>query len=383
MAQSVEGFRVAGKELSPNRVSERSLIVMLFVVALAMRLALVYYGSVHGVLQFNLYIENFGDFAGTYLSWLKALSAGLMPYSGFFYQYTPLFLYLLYPFYVIGGYTGAALPIVLADAGASVIIYAIVARVSGSRRAALAAGLAYAFSPLALLYEGLLLFSVEPMLLFVLLAVYLLYEERPVYSVACLAIAVLLRQEAIFLLPIYLLSYRKYGIGTYVKMATVFAGLLLLVSAPFLLTAPAQYLSDVMYLSCRCDIYSIWLPFLPQIDAAVPWLVPLLAAMVAFVLYGERRKKNFAVIFGAFLFAVFVAAFGYTHPHTLFRYYYLPAYALLVAASRKWQMSATLFCAMALSIILPPGPVQELLPFASILALVAIDAVYPTTGRRK
>ena len=66
------------------------------------------------------------DFYFCYGGQLMSLSQGLLPYRDFAYSYTPLFLYLLYPFYAIGVTQAAAIPIVLTDAATAPLVYLIV-----------------------------------------------------------------------------------------------------------------------------------------------------------------------------------------------------------------------------------------------------------------
>ena len=127
--------------------------------------------------NFNPGLEIYHDFYGYYVTQLIDLSKGMIPYKDFAYSYPPLFLYSLYPFFKLGGEYAASIPILLADAATSPLIYVIVRRFA-SERISLAAGISYAISPFFLIYEGYLWFSSQPMTFFLLLALYLLFNKK-------------------------------------------------------------------------------------------------------------------------------------------------------------------------------------------------------------
>ncbi|MDG6980843.1 MAG: hypothetical protein JRN51_06980, partial [Nitrososphaerota archaeon] len=186
------------------------------------------------------------DFYYYYGGQLSSLSHGLLPYRDFAYSYTPLFLYLLYPFYAIGGIHAAAIPIVLADAATAPLVYLIVGKKAGGRAAALA-GIGYALSPLMLFEEGYLWFSSQPVAFFMLLSIYLLYEDRLTLSWATFAVAFLVKQEAIFILPVYFLWGLRKDRRAALKGVGIFALIFFAVSLPFLVLAPAKYIASISY----------------------------------------------------------------------------------------------------------------------------------------
>lgn len=99
-------------------------------------------------------LEGVDDFDGLYVQQLVQLSHGLLPYRDFAYSYPPLFLLVLYPFYLIGGANFAAVPIVVSDAATAVVIFYFVDRFA-SKRLALLSGLAYSLSPFAPIMKGM------------------------------------------------------------------------------------------------------------------------------------------------------------------------------------------------------------------------------------
>lgn len=349
-------------------------ILVIFAIAFVARFVLSYLQitSVASV-GYNGYLETFTDFHVYYLSWLHALGSGLLPYRDFFYQYPPLFLYLLLPFYLSEGALGAAIPIILADSGSAILIYLMVKRVSGEAPA-VSAGIAYALSPLALLCEGTLLLSGQPMLFFMLLAIYLLQRKRPLYSSLSLAIAVLFRQEAMFLAPLFIPYLLKYYKEDTAKAALVFIGVLLAVSLPFLLLAPLQYVNAMVYNAQKAILIIPLNSFETILSVLSLWSLLPVALLAIIVLYSsERLKLNAAGFYGAFIVSTLIAAFGYLTVHNVYRYYYLPVYALLLVASTNWKMPLIDLGIVTFSLLAPPGPAQELLPYLAILILLAVQ----------
>ena len=189
-------------------------------------------------------IEAYKDFKALYVPWLNLLKNGVIPYVGGNYivagstnlHYPPLFLYSLLPIYLIGGQFGVAMLIALADSLSAALVYLIAEMLSKNRKIAILAGFAYAFLPFALLYEGVSLLNIEPMLFLVLLSLYLLHKNKLLSSAIMLALAVGMRQEALFLLPIYALKLSDNNRPSLVLPAIAFSAVLLIMSIPFLLS---------------------------------------------------------------------------------------------------------------------------------------------------
>jgi Gpi18-like mannosyltransferase len=189
-------------------------------------------------------LQNFRDFYGFYIEQLAFLHQGYLPYLNFPYAYPPLFLYSLYPFYLVGT-NEAALPIVVGSALSSPIIYLIVRKNSGER-IAIVASLLYAVSPFILLYEGAAWLSEQPMLFFLLLSVYMLQSKRPIWSAIAFGVSILFKQDAIFLLPAYAYwDIRIYGFRSSLRAFSIILAIVLLTSLPFLIIAPINYIGSL------------------------------------------------------------------------------------------------------------------------------------------
>jgi 4-amino-4-deoxy-L-arabinose transferase-like glycosyltransferase len=365
--------------------------------------------------QFNYWYETYSDFAGYYIHWLHSLATGALPYRDFFYQYPPLFLYILLPFYLLGGAQGAAWPIALADSGTALLTYLIANQIS-SRRVSVLAGFGYALSPLAILYEGYTLLSLQPMLFFLLLSIYLLRNNKLNSSVVAFAIAVLFKQEAIFILPAYAIYMSRFRFKEVATASVVFASILLLASAPFLQASPVQYVSTLLYrpigypsplnssslasTTTTC-YYSVNLATLVQtcfmngtatmLTRSIPlgnqllvitnvifeWALLPIALLVLPALYVSRKRPAFLVLTSAYSFSMFVLVFAYLVGHVpleaVARYPYLPAYALLLISGTSWRIPVVATAFAGLSLLLPPGVIQMTLPFFALLAVMAVE----------
>ena len=340
------------------------------------------------------------DFYYYYGGQLSSLSHGLLPYRDFAYSYTPLFLYLLYPFYAIGGIHAAAIPIVLADAATAPLVYLIVGKKAGGRAAALA-GIGYALSPLMLFEEGYLWFSSQPVAFFMLLSIYLLYEDRLTLSWATFAVAFLVKQEAIFILPVYFLWGLRKDRRAALKGVGIFALIFFAVSLPFLVLAPAKYIASISYsflpnpvqrlaqatASTQASLTSVstgalqtWTvtypnPILSFSINLVDWLSPLITIPLLILLlpalFISRHKDNVLELTSAYSTIGFLIVFAML-VHPLYRYYLVPGWALLYASPRSWLSSVIVVVGGALTLVTPLGPFQVVLPLATILAVIAV-----------
>jgi 4-amino-4-deoxy-L-arabinose transferase-like glycosyltransferase len=388
--------------------------LLVFATAFVLRLVMLYMRLPLGSIPYSYHFETYSDFYVYYVNWWKSLQSGLVPYRDFFYQYPPLFLYGLYPLYRIGGAFGAALGIILADSGSAVLIYYIAKR-STTQKIALIAGLGYAANPLALLYEGYVLFSIQPMLFFLLLSVLLIRSDKLLLSAVCLAVAVLFKQEALFAVPAWLIYAGRFGLKSVAKATVLFVSILLIVSLPFLVQSPQSYVDTLAYhppsypssvnasgsstllQTCRsvqnqlglvasCTqngtvSQSILTPLADQVtDQVFSWGAIPSSLLPIPLLYLVRRRPSFLALSAAYSFAVLIMLFGLffaysSHPD--YRYYYLPVYGLLLVSGASWRTPLTAVVSAVLSLVLPPGPAQVVLPFLAIWAAVVVEGVGP------
>lgn len=395
----------------------RKTLLSLLAVAASSRAILsiiqVVYGTVfQGGLLWLPTLVMFRDFYGYYGLQLSFLSQGLLPYRDFGYSYPPLFLYSLLPFYLLGGIYAASLPILAADAATSPLVYFFVLKFTNERLAFLA-GLAYAISPFILFYEGYSWLSSQPMFFFLLLSLYLLREGRPLPSSIALAMAVLLKQEAIFVIPIYAVwLMRNHGGGSW-KAIVTFLGIVFVASLPFLLIAPNQYLGSTSYGFLRtsspslssaavplgssalssaqcpstprtssangpCISSSVTYPnpLLTLVINAVEWIssivqIPLFI-LIAPALYTLRRRDNFLELACAYSATGFFLLFSILI-HPVYGYYMVPVYGLLLASSRRLSTLLISSISPVLSLLTLVGYYQELLPLVITLGVISVQ----------
>jgi 4-amino-4-deoxy-L-arabinose transferase-like glycosyltransferase len=404
--------------------------VSIFALAFGARLVTLFVRWHAGLnIDYNPQLGTYDDFAGYYVNWLQSLSSGLLPYKDFFYQYPPLFLYSLFLPYYLGGPWAAAIGIILADTGSAVVISLIAVKLTDPR-IALIAGIGYALNPFALLYEGYVLFSLEPMLLFVLLTILLLRENKLLWSAASLALAIMFMQEAIGLLPAYLIYLRRYDRKSIAKAAILFVGIIVVISLPFLILTPAQYFNSMTFRpgtdtslptlaasvatastsapttscsftqdltrlveSCSYDgtttVITAAIPASYQAatifgDIFVIALLPM-AVLVLPALYSIRKKNTFLEMSAAYSIAICLTVVAlsasYVPLQDFNRYAFLPVYAILLVGgvSRKATLTALGFA--GISLVLPPGAIQLVLPFLAIMIVMVVDDLRVSSNR--
>jgi hypothetical protein len=348
-----------------------------------------------------------GDFYGYYVVQLSSLSHGLIPYRDFAYSYTPLFLYSMLPFFKIGGPVLASTPIMIADSLAAAVVYEIGKTISNPKNALLA-GMSYALLPFALVYEGYLWLSNEPMLLFILLSILLYYKDKLPLSAASLAVAIMFKQEAIFVLPAFIglliLKQRRRAWKPVLIMCAILAA----VSLPFLLLSPQNYLNAATYgvfssgqsttntfsgssvtsmtplplcnssletsLSYLC--VAIPNPTFTLVASAEIWVAQIMAIplfVLAILTYPFVKSRDDEV--GA-LYAISVVAFLLIFSyllHELQTYYVLPVYATLLLSCKTKAAPITVIALSTIAMISPAGIVQVAFASGSILATLALE----------
>lgn len=372
--------------------------------------------------------EIIADFQGVYGSQLGLLHAGLLPYRDFPYSYTPLFLYSLLPFYSIGGVYAAAIPIVLADAATAAVIYFIV-RETVSDKIAFLAGLAYALSPFILLYEGYLWLGSQPMTFFMMASIYLLRRNKTILSSLALAIAVLMKQDALFVLPVYLgWQLWKYRASASKSIATLVL-VILAGSLPFVISSPENFLALISYnllakyipnttsaggvippslnasleafaqlcssasvvqgigiLACSIPGSGYSYQPLDAAESIIYWIswyvrIPLLL-LIAPAIYVSRQKNYVIEVASAYSFTGFLILFSVL-VHPLFRYYLIPVYALLLASARSRASLIVVTGVLLISMLSPAGIFQEILPLVAILAVLVVQEGYESRLNKK
>jgi hypothetical protein len=377
----------------------------LIIISLLVRIAIFLWEYFYP-LGFNSTLQNFSDFYGYYLQQLALLSHGFLPYRDFPYAYPPLFLYVLYPFYLLGPKI-ASIPIILSDALTAPLIY-MIARRGASENSAIASALVYVLSPFFFVYVGMAWLSEQPMLFFLILSVYLLQSEKRYSSALAFGVAILFKQDALLAFPAYFFwMIRKSGLWQGLRALSLTALTILGVSLPFLLLTPVGYISSVSLgrffagfkylmplpnpnsngvsiiggisftssnlalpiLSCSNLVYNIfelsrvcvggvsgqtitnWVSIGPTSAASVLFILISLALLVPLLpeLFVVPKRARFPFSFAVSFMALLVPLFLF-HQIETYKYYLVPTYALLIASSTDWVslVIATSFPVVAL-----------------------------------
>ena len=341
---------------------------------------------------------------------LADLGQGLLPYRDFAYAYPPLFLYTLYPFYLIAGQYAASIPILVTDAATAPLVYLLVRRFA-SDRIAFVAGLSYAVSPFFLLYEAYLWFSSQPMTFFLLLSIYLLLIKKPEFSAIIFAIAVLFKQETFLILPVYLIWLYKDNRRAFSKGLVTILSIIFIVSLPFLILTPAKFIASMSYeiidyvptqpttgissqsysLACS-SVSNTWRSLIcnygsftytdvksvppltvlfsgPFLNTISIWIAVPLIGLAIFYLFLNQRDENSLLLASSLALMIFIVIFDF-EIHSILRYYLVPVYALIISSSEN---RITLLLAATIpvfSLFMPSGSIEMLPPLITILVLL-------------
>lgn len=192
-----KGNHGLSESLWPTRIWK--LPVLVFAVAFALRLVILYLRVPIGSIPYNHQFGTYNDFYGYYVNgWLSSFQSGLVPYRDFFYQYPPLFLYGLYPLYRLGEALGTALGIILADSGSAVPIY-FIAKQNTTQKNCVDCMDWIRREPFCSLVRRLRL--VQPMIFFLLHSILLIGSSKLSLSAVFLDVAVLFKREVLFAVP--------------------------------------------------------------------------------------------------------------------------------------------------------------------------------------
>lgn len=401
----------------------RRTTLLIFILAISARTAISTLQILQGIhsIPWLPTLTTWSDFYGYYVNQLGKIVNGMVPYRDFDYSYTPLFIYSLYPFYLIGGPYSASIPIVVGDSLTAPVIYLTLRRLAPEKVAVLG-GLSYSLLPFALLYEGYLWLSSQPMTLFIALSVYFA-RDRQLSSSLSLAFATMVKQEALFLLPAYLIWYMFNARGRIWKTLGCLVGIFSIVSLPFLILSAPTYLTAISYgasgavlqglgigdstpMNPRSPIFSdsgcetvtltllgthtgcsyffisypnpFYTNVLNFLDGLAQWTVIPLLVLVGIALLESRRRTYFLEIGGAYSMTLFLLVFGH-FINFIHRYYLIPVYVLLLASSRNQKAVLATFTISTVALLTTAGAFQVFLVALAELLLLTQDEM----GRSK
>jgi hypothetical protein len=352
-----------------------------------------------------------------YLGDLGLIAQGYLPYRDFSFNYGPLYLYSMLPFYEVSPYL-AAVPTLIADAITSVLIYSVSKSIV-DHRLAIASSLAYAISPFMVINEGYLWMSSQPMTMFIISAIYFMRSNRPLAGLLSIAIAALFKQEAIFILPVFLIAYaRRFGWKVAYGLAAG-SGTLLAGVAPFLILAPKAFIYSLMYGNFInfgpaeasqlprnlanflpssfngapiCQITTLPGQFtgtvcgnivnttqflnsiaFARVEQFVLFLEPFLLILFALSFLAIRRSPVLLEFSSAYSILIFLFLFS-TLVHGLYSYYMIPVYAILAASITDKYLTVATVAILAIVSFIPESTFVFLLPLLSVFCFVALES---------
>lgn len=254
------------------------------------------------------------------------------------------------------------------------------------------------------------------MTFFAVLGVYLITRNKVVSSLSALALAILFKQEAVFLLPavLFLSAYR--GRERFLAGVTAFSSIVIAVSFPFFLISPRDYLSEITYellgrwhgtvptvlatasTTCqtgfhsspatviKCALAGTTLSSFATNAPSVALLadslsydlnvvsglvvIPMFLLLIPFLMAQRKNQQLFNLVClwsGVGLLILFSVIL-----HPTFKYYYLPIYAIMLMGVVDKKTFAVAATTPAVSLATPSGAFQELLPILAIIAIAAI-----------
>lgn len=202
-----------------------------------------------------IHTELYNDYQYFYLSWIPRLWEGAWAYSADLavYLYPPLWIYTV----GLLGSTPSWLPglvLFTFNAATGVLVYEIVNRLTDDDTRAKIAMMFYMLNPLTLFYGAFMWLNPTPYVFFTMLSFYFALTQREEYAVIAIAIATLYKQFAVVFFPILviLLIKRKMDlrvkdkIVSFLKHTTIYVGIVGLVSLPFLIASPTEYLNQMI-----------------------------------------------------------------------------------------------------------------------------------------
>jgi hypothetical protein len=218
-----------------------------------------------------IHIELYNDYQYFYLSWIPRLWEGAWAYSSdlIAYLYPPLWIYTVGLF----GSTPSWLPglvLFTFNAATGILVYKIARKLTDDDTRSKIAMMFYMLNPFTLFYGAFMWLNPTPYVFFTMFSFYLVLVKKEELSVAMLAVATLYKQFAVVFFPILLILIIKQRTGlqlksklvSFVKYTVIYSGIVGLVSLPFLIVSPSEYLNQ-MFLS-NTGNYQRLVTFIPD-----------------------------------------------------------------------------------------------------------------------
>jgi hypothetical protein len=221
-----------------------------------------------------IHVELYNDYQFFYLSWVPSLREGAWAYSSdlAIYLYPPLWIYTVS---ILGSVPSwlPGVPLFVFNVGTGYFVYMIANSLTNDKRYPIYAMMLYLLNPFTLFYGSFMWLNPTPYVFFTMVAFYLAVTDREEMSIASIAVATLYKQLAVVFFPILSIALLKRQPGRrffdnvrgFLKHTAIYAGIIFLVSIPFLLVSPVQYLNQILlwntggYETLRQFIPDLWM----------------------------------------------------------------------------------------------------------------------------
>ncbi len=253
----------------------------------------------HGVLigvGNPLILEHYDDWVWYYYPFATRFIEGYLPYTPELYEivpghqsylYPPFFLYSLVTFLLFPGSYSLVLGIVFFDLISGICLFLITYRISHSIFRASLAAVLYFLNPIALWWTDFLWFAEAVFTTFLIISILFLVEEQHPLASVFMALATMTKQVAVIFVPvIFIFAYRK-NFRTLTQSLIVFCSIILVISLPYLILMPFDYISTIIG-PAGPPLYS---GIMPPPNMPVPlfasfWFLPVtIRDFIAFIVY--------------------------------------------------------------------------------------------------
>ncbi len=241
--------------------------------------------------------ELYNDYQGWYTWWAAAFRGD--PYILGGYQYTPLFICTLAPFWYLPlPLWRVAIPIFAFNMGTGYYVFRVAEKLTHNERRATWAMLLYFLNPFTLIYGSFMWLNPSAFVFFVVLAYDLALSGKMNKAMCALGIGVMFKQFAVVFFPLLALAAvkactmesKRAIFKELMKFTGVFATPILLISVPFLIIDPSRYVGNMFinvgwsldYLThfsvsvnapVRFTTLFIWVGVPPSVTTAIAFLL--------------------------------------------------------------------------------------------------------------
>ncbi|MFX1566371.1 MAG: hypothetical protein ACFFCH_10310 [Promethearchaeota archaeon] len=255
--------------------------------------------STHGVLigvGDPLILEHYDDWSWYYYPFATQFLEGHLPYTPELYEivpghqsylYPPFFLYSLVTFFLFPGVYSLVGGIVFFDLISGICLYLITFRISHSTFRASLAAVLYFLNPIAIWWTDFLWFAEAVFTTFLIISIFFLVEDQYTLASVFMALATMTKQVAVIFVPVlFIFAYRK-NLRTLVQSLIVFISIILVISLPYLILMPFDYISIIIG-PAGPPLYS---GIMPPWNMPVPlfasfWFLPIpIRDVIAFIIY--------------------------------------------------------------------------------------------------